>query len=69
MELTSSKIKPALGKILIKRCEPEKKSGGIVIPESAQEKSSKGYVVAVGPFKKDEAIEIKEGDMVYFAVS
>lgn len=59
-------IKPNLGKVLIKRCEPETKSGGIIIPENAQEKSTKGLVLAVGPFKADENFDIKAGDFVYF---
>ncbi len=59
-------IIPSLGKVLIKRFDPETKSGGIIIPESAQEKSTKGTVLAVGNFKKDEVYDIKENDIVYF---
>jgi chaperonin GroES len=61
------KIEPTAGKILIKRSEPERKSGGIIIPETAQEKSSKGAVHAVGPFQKDKEHAIKTGDTVFFA--
>lgn len=60
-------IKPALGRVLIKRCEPETKSGGIIIPETAQEKSSKGEVLAIGPFEKDKQFDVKVGDTVHFA--
>ena len=60
-------LKPTLGKVLIKRCEPEAKSGGIIIPETAQEKSTKGAVLAIGGFEKDKEYDIKVGDVAYFA--
>ena len=59
-------LKPSLGKVLIKRSEPETKSGGIIIPETAQEKSTKGHVLAVGAFEKDKEFDIKTGDVAYF---
>lgn len=59
-------LKPLLGKVLIKRSEPETKSGGIIIPENAQEKSTKGEVLAVGQFEKDKEVDIKVGDIAYF---
>lgn len=61
------KIKPMLGRVVIKRSEPETKSGGIIIPETAQEKSAKGKVLSVGAFEKDKEFDIKPGDTAYFA--
>ena len=60
------KIEPMMGRILIKRCEPEQKSGGIIIPDTAQEKSTKGEVLAVGKFEKDKEHNIQVGDFVCF---
>ena len=59
-------LKPTLGRVLIKRGEPEQVSGGIIIPENAQEKATKGQVSAIGEFEKDKVIDIKVGDVVYF---
>ena len=43
------KIRPLHDRIIVKRTEEERmSSGGIVIPDSATEKPSKGEVVAVG---------------------
>lgn len=61
------KIKPGLGRVLIKRCEPETKSGGIIIPETAQEKSTKGEILAIGAFEKDKEFDLKIGDIAHFA--
>ena len=49
----------------------EKTKGGIIIPDSAQEKPSEGEVIAVGPGGRDESgklipIDIKTGDRVLF---
>jgi chaperonin GroES len=39
---------------------------GIIIPDSAKEKPLKGTVLAVGPGTKDEAMELKAGDVVLY---
>lgn len=44
----------------------EKTKGGIIIPSTAKEKPTKGTVVSVGPGKKDDPMEVKEGDIVYY---
>jgi chaperonin GroES len=49
----------------------EKTAGGIIIPDSAQEKPQQGEVIAVGPGGRDEAgklipIDLKVGDKVLF---
>src|SRR6202051_3350744 len=52
--------------------DPEAKSaGGIIIPDTAQEKPSQGEIIAVCPGGRDEAgklipIELKVGDRVLF---
>ena len=66
-------IKPLGDRILVKRLEAESKSkGGIIIPDNAKEKPSKGKVVEVGKGMKDEsgkhiALDVKKGDVVLFA--
>ena len=65
-------IKPLYDRVVIKRMEEEKMSaGGIVIPDSAAERPSKGEILAVGPGKVLEngtvrAPAVKVGDKVYF---
>jgi len=55
------------GKVLIAPQEAEKKTaGGIIIPDSAKEKPLSGKVVLVGSAKKDEVMEVKVGDVVFF---
>jgi len=66
------KFRPLHDRVVIERIEPDEKSaGGIIIPDTAQEKPSQGEVVAVGPGARDEAgklipIDIKVGDRVLF---
>jgi chaperonin GroES len=65
-------IKPLHDRIVIKRFEAEEKTaGGILLPDSAQNKPQKGKVLAVGPGKtlKDGTVrplQVKEGDTVLF---
>lgn len=55
------------GKVLIKPAPAETKTAsGIIIPDAAQEKPLKGEVVLVGAAKKDEAVEVKVGDVVLY---
>ena len=44
----------------------EKTASGIIIPDSAKEKPQRGKVVLVGAGKKDEPMEIKVGDTVFY---
>ena len=66
------RIKPLHDRVVIKRLDAEDKTpGGIVIPDSAAEKPSKGKVVSVGPGKRSDKGEIvpmcvKVGDKVLF---
>jgi len=65
-------FKPLHDRVAGKRVSEETKSaGGIIIPDTAQEKPSEGKVVAVGPGarKKDGSyakMEVKKGDKVLF---
>lgn len=66
------KFKPLGNRILVKRSEAEATKGGILLPDSAQEKPRQGEVIAVGPGKhgKDGAIKLMElsvGDRVLFS--
>ncbi len=64
------KVKPLHDRVLVHRIDPEKKvKGGIIIPDSAQEKPLEAKVVAVGAGKIDDngkriPLEVKVGDRV-----
>ena len=58
------KIKPLGDRIVVKMVEMETKTaGGILIPQTAQEKTQEGVVLAVGD---DEAIKVKVNDKVLY---
>ncbi len=65
-------LQPLNDRVIIKRMEEEKLSaGGIVIPDNATEKPSKGQVVAAGEGKPLDngtvrAMKVKVGDKVLF---
>lgn len=65
-------IRPLHDRVIVKRMEEEEKTaGGIVIPDSAQEKPIRGEVVAAGKGKaldngETRPMEVKEGDKVLF---
>ena len=67
------KIRPLHDRVVIKRMEEERTSaGGIVIPDSATEKPSRGEIIAVGKGKLLEngnirPLDIKVGDKVLFS--
>jgi chaperonin GroES len=66
------KFRPLHDRVVVKRIDAEAKSkGGIIIPDTAQEKPSQGEIVAVGPGGRDEngkliPIDVKTGDRVLF---
>jgi len=43
-----------------------KTAAGIFIPDTAKEKPQQGKVIAAGPGKKDEPMEVKVGDVVLY---
>ena len=60
-------IKPLADRVLVKPAPAEEKTvGGIIIPDTAQEKPSRGAVVAVGQGTKDETMVLKAGDNVLY---
>ena len=65
-------FRPLHDRVVVKRVkEEEKTKGGIIIPETAQEKPQEGEVVAVGPGARDEdgervALDVEVGDRVLF---
>jgi chaperonin GroES len=69
---TAMKFRPLHDRVVVKRIDAEQKTaGGIIIPDSAQEKPSQGEVIAVGPGGRDEngkltPIDVKVGDVVLF---
>ncbi|MDR0385445.1 MAG: co-chaperone GroES [Prevotellaceae bacterium] len=61
------KIKPLADRVLIEPKEAEEKTAsGLYIPNTAKEKPQRGTVVAAGPGKKDEPMEVKTGDEVLY---
>lgn len=67
------KLKPLGDKVVVEVIEePQTTASGIVLPDSAKEKSQRGKVVAVGSGKLLDdgtrvALEVKVGDTVVFA--
>lgn len=66
-------LKPLGDRVLIERTEKkeDKTPGGLIIPETAKEKPTRGKVLAVGPGKRDEngeriPVDVKKGDIVLF---
>ncbi len=66
------KFRPLADRVVVKRVtEDTKTAGGIIIPDTAQEKPQEGEIVAVGPGARDEAgkrieMEVSVGDRVLF---
>ena len=66
------KFRPLHDRVVIERIDAEAKTpGGIIIPDTAQEKPQQGKVVAVGPGGRDDGgklipIDVKVGDRILF---
>jgi chaperonin GroES len=66
------KFRPLHDRVVVRRVEEDTKTkGGIIIPDTAQEKPMQGEVIAVGPGGRDESgklipIDVKPGDYVLF---
>lgn len=64
------KIIPLYNRVLVKKIDPiAKTKGGIVIPEDAKQKLTRGTVVAVGPGNRNESghlnpVSVRPGDDV-----
>ncbi len=60
-------IKPLADRVVIEPKEAETKTAsGIYIPDTAKEKPQQGTIVAAGPGRKDEPMEVKVGDTVLY---
>ena len=60
-------IKPLADRVVIEPKEAETKTAsGLYIPDTAKEKPQQGTILAVGPGKKDEPMELKVGDVVLY---
>ena len=66
------KFRPLHDRVVVKRIEADSKTaGGIIIPDTAQEKPQQGEVIAVGPGGRDDhgkliPIDVKAGDTILF---
>jgi len=66
------KFRPLHDRVLVRRVDEDTKTaGGIIIPDSAQEKPSEGEIISVGPGARGEdgsiqALDVKKGDRVLF---
>jgi chaperonin GroES len=66
------KFRPLHDRVVVERVTAEEKTaGGIIIPDSAQEKPQQGKIAAVGPGGRDEngkliPMDVKAGDRVLF---
>lgn len=60
-------IKPLADRVLVEPKEAETMTaGGLYIPDTAKEKPQQGVVIAAGPGKADEPMEVKTGDVVIY---
>lgn len=67
-----SKLRPLSGRVLVKEVDRETKTkSGILLPESAKEKSNEGKVVAVAKTRwegdKEIPMEVSVGDIVIYS--
>jgi chaperonin GroES len=66
------KLKPLADRVIVRQSEAENKTAsGIVLPDTAKEKPTKGKVIAVGPGKFDDTgkrmeLGVRAGDTVYY---
>ena len=68
----SLKVKPLSDRVVVEPAPAEDmSSGGIILPDTAQEKPQQGTIVAAGPGKvsdsgKTVAMEVKKGDRILY---
>ncbi len=66
------KFRPLHDRVLVRRVEQEEKTaGGIIIPDTAQEKPMEGEIIAAGPGAKNDKgeiapLDVQAGDRVLF---
>lgn len=59
-----AQLKPLGARLLVKRMDAQTTKGGIILPESAQEKPKQGTVIAVGDQNPEN---IQAGNQIYFS--
>ena len=65
-------FRPLQDRVVVRRIEADERTkGGIIIPDTAQEKPMEGEIVAAGPGARNETgalvpLEVKAGDRVLF---
>lgn len=72
MVATATKIRPLGDRVVVKIVKEEKTAGGLVLPDTAQEKPQTGEVLSVGPGKlldngTRQAVDVNVGDKILFA--
>ena len=65
------KIKPLGNRVVVQRSKAQTSKGGILLPDSAQERPREGQVIAAGPGKTNEngqveTLSVKVGDRILF---
>jgi chaperonin GroES len=66
------KFRPLHDRVVVRRLkQDEKTAGGIIIPDTAQEKPMEGEIIAAGPGARNESgalvpLDVKVGDRVLF---
>src|SRR6201992_3784319 len=66
------KLKPLADRVIVKQSEAETKTkSGILLPDSAKEKPTRGKVISVGPGKLDDKgkpmeLGVRVGDTIYY---
>jgi chaperonin GroES len=66
------RLRPLHDRVVVRRITAEEKTrGGIIIPDTAQEKPMEGEVIAVGSGARNEqghvvALDVKAGDRILF---
>ena len=71
--MAKTKFRPLHDRVLVKRADPETKTaGGIILPETAEEKPMEGEIVAVGTGHVNDngdvrPLDVKSGDKVIFS--
>jgi chaperonin GroES len=73
MAKSAAKFRPLHDRVLVRRVEQDQKTrGGIIIPDTAQEKPMEGEIVAVGTGHVNDngqvrPLDVKKGDRVIFS--
>ncbi|MGA3065242.1 MAG: co-chaperone GroES [Tepidisphaeraceae bacterium] len=66
------KLRPLQDRVIVKQSEAEEKTAsGILLPDTAKEKPTKGKVISVGPGKLDDKgkhmeLAVRNGDIVFY---